>query len=104
VSMGKDKAEPCGGHAHPDYAAELKRLNRISGQVDGVKRMIEQRRYCPDILAQLRAIRAAVHAVESNILGAHLDACVRDAFAAPDAQEQAEKIAELKALYRRFSE
>lgn len=82
----------------------MPRLNRISGQVDGVRRMIDARRYCPDILTQLRAIRAAINSIEASILETHLDACVTDAFDSGDAAERAAKIAELKALYRRFNE
>ena len=89
-------------HTHPDHGKELARLNRISGQIEGVKKMIAERRYCPDILIQLRAIRAATHAIESNLLETHLHACVAAAFRAGTPQEQADKIEELKTLYRRF--
>ncbi len=66
--------------------------------------MIEGRRYCPEILTQLRALRAAVNAIEANILGTHLDSCVSAAFNSGDGEEKARKIAELKVLYRRFNE
>lgn len=103
--MSQATGSPCCGESqHPDYSKELPRLNRISGQVDGVKRMIDARKYCPDILAQLRAIRAAINSIEASILETHLDACVTDAFNAGDAAEKRAKIAELKALYRRFNE
>ncbi len=93
----------CGEPQHPDHRKELARLNRIAGQVEGVKRMIEERRYCPDILSQLRAIRAAVHAIEANLLEAHLGHCVTEALSAKDTANRQSKIQELKDLYRRFS-
>lgn len=94
------KQDCCDDHTiHPDYTSELPRLNRIAGQVEGIKKMITDRRYCPDILIQLRAIRAAVHAVESRILESHLEACVTEAFHAGDEAVRAQKISELKDLY-----
>lgn len=98
------KTNCCDVTRHPDYGKELPRLNRISGQIDGVKRMIEARKYCPDILTQLRAVRAAINSIEASILETHLDACVTDAFNAGDQEEKTKKIAELKELYRRFNE
>jgi CsoR family transcriptional regulator, copper-sensing transcriptional repressor len=88
---------------HPDHSAELKRLNRIAGQVEGVKKMIEGRRYCPDIIIQLRAIRAAVAAIEVSILDGHLDSCVTDAFNTGDGDEKRKKMDELKELYRKYN-
>ena len=85
--------------SHPDYSKELSRLNRVAGQVEGVKKMIHDHRYCPDILIQLRAIRAAVNAVEASILESHLEACVTDAFNAGNEDEKKQKIKELKDLY-----
>lgn len=87
---------------HPDHSAELARLNRIAGQVEGLKKMIEDQRYCPDILTQLRATRSALHAIEANILERHMDGCVRDAVSMSP-EEAEKKLAELKEIYRRFS-
>lgn len=89
-------------HEMPMHEKELTRLNRISGQVEGVKRMILEGRYCPDILTQLRAIRSAVRAVESNILKAHLQHCVAESFAS-EADRQ-KKIDELKTIFDRFDD
>ncbi len=47
-------------HKHPSHDAEIKRLNRIAGQIEGVKKMVDEGRYCPEILSQLRAVRSAV--------------------------------------------
>lgn len=62
---------------HPNHAGELPRLKRIIGQLEGVERMILERRYCPDIIQQLRAANSAVKALELEILKAHLNTCIR---------------------------
>lgn len=90
----------CNTHLNPSHLSEMARLNRISGQMEGVKKMIEANRYCPDILIQLRAIRSAIRAVEGNILKAHLQSCVVDSFNSAEDREQ--KINELKELFDRF--
>lgn len=89
-------------HHHPDHSAELKKLNRISGQVEGVKKMVGERRYCPDIITQLRAIKAAVKSVEANILEEHLRSCITEALRSEDKKEQEKKISELKEIFKRF--
>lgn len=90
--------------AHPSHKAELPRLNRISGQVDGIKKMIEEGRYCPDILTQLRAARAALRTVESAILESHLGHCVSDAVQQGDPAEKAAKITEIVTLFKRYED
>ncbi len=102
--MAKKKIDCCDDAKYPAHDKELPRLNRISGQLDGVKKMIGQRRYCPEILTQLRAVRSAVNSIEASILETHLDACVTDAFNSGNKQEKQKKINELKELYRRFNE
>ncbi len=86
---------------HPDHSVELSRLNRMAGQVEGIKKMIEEHRYCPDIMIQLRAIQSAAKAVESNILQRHLEACVRETFSTGAGDDQEEKIAELMRLFKK---
>lgn len=85
---------------NPSHLKEISRLNRIIGQVEGIKKMIEANRYCPDILIQLKAIRSAVRSVESNILASHLQHCVAQSFESEIDREQ--KIAELKEIFDRF--
>lgn len=89
---------------HPCHHDELKKLNRIAGQVEGIKKMIEDHRYCPDILTQLRAVRSALRSVEANVLETHLQHCVADAMMSGNEKDTAEKIAELKDLFKRFDE
>jgi CsoR family transcriptional regulator, copper-sensing transcriptional repressor len=86
----------------PDHGDQLKRLNRITGQVEGVRKMIVERRYCADILTQLRAVRAAVKAVEANILEVYLGSCVADALQSGDALARQTKIAEVTELFKRY--
>ena len=75
--------------------AKLARLGRIEGQVRGVARMIEEDRYCIDILTQIRALRAALDKVEQEVLSHHLEHCVADAFTAGSERDRRAKVAEL---------
>jgi DNA-binding FrmR family transcriptional regulator len=71
---------------HPDRKGErealLKRLNRIAGQVRGVAGMVEEERYCVDVLTQIAAIRSALDAVAMQLLEDHAHGCVREAMRA----------------------
>jgi CsoR family transcriptional regulator, copper-sensing transcriptional repressor len=71
------------------------RLKRIEGQVGGVLRMVEDDRYCVDVLTQINAVRAALHKVEEEILRDHVSHCVADAFVSGDLVEQRHKVEEL---------
>lgn len=88
-------------HHHPDHSAMAKRLNRIEGQVAGVNKMISERRYCLDILAQTRAIQSALKSVEAEILRSHLAHCVRDALTADDDKEIEQKLDEIVRIFKR---
>ncbi len=80
---------------YPCHKAQIPRLNRAIGQLEGVKKMIEDRRYCPDIIIQLKAANSAIKHIQSNILKAHLEHCVAETF---DNDEAKEKIEEIKTL------
>ena len=84
-----------------DTKPTVNRLNRIAGQVQGVVRMIEQDRYCIDVLTQLAAIKSALAKVESEVLKRHAASCVASAIASGDEAEQREKISELIDLMER---
>jgi CsoR family transcriptional regulator, copper-sensing transcriptional repressor len=81
--------------------AALQRLARLEGQVRGVARMIEEDRYCVDILNQTLAIRSALAQVEILILQDHADACVEDAIATQDADAQRRKFRELVEVFEK---
>lgn len=89
---------------HPSHENQLKKLNRITGQVEGISRMITEGRYCPDIIAQLRAARAALRSVEANILETHLQHCVADAITTGNRKKSSEKITELGELLKRYDQ
>lgn len=79
----------------------LNRLNRIEGQVRGIAKMVDEDRYCIDVLTQLRAVRAALAKVETEMLNDHLGHCIEDAILAGDKQEQRKKAGELIQLLER---
>ena len=81
----------------PNHADNLPRLNRISGQIDGIKKMIEEERYCLDIVNQIKAVRSALKSVEKNILQKHIQHCVAASFSTSKAEQQ-KKIDELIGL------
>ena len=78
------------------------RLKRIAGQVAGIQRMLEQDRYCVDVLLQVAAARAALDGVGKLVLGQHVETCVAEAFASGKKRERADKIAELLDVFSRF--
>jgi len=73
----------------------LKRLQRIEGQVRGLTRMVGDDRYCIDVVTQVSAVRAALRAVEEEILRDHAATCVEHAIASGNKAEQRRKVAEL---------
>jgi len=87
----------------PDKTRLLNRLSRIDGQVRGIARMVEDDRYCIDILTQLQAARAALARVEGEILKQHLGHCIEGAIISGDKHAQREKAAELIQLLERAS-
>jgi len=98
------KTNDCCAPEYPYHSSELGRINRAIGQLDGAKRMIEERRYCPEILALLRGARSAIKSVEGNILETYLGSCVTNAFAAGQAKDRKREIEKLKEIFKRFEE
>lgn len=99
--MSKECCHDETAHRNPDHGAEMGKLNRVIGQIEGVKKMIAENRYCPDILIQIRAARSALKTVEANILEAHLQGCVSEAIRGGNADN---KILEIKELFKRYEE
>jgi len=88
-------------HQRPDKAKLLNRLSRVEGHVRGIAKMVEQDRYCIDILTQLSAARAALAKVETEMLKTHLGHCIEGAIVSGDANEQRIKARELIDLLQR---
>jgi len=78
-----------------------KRLNRIEGQVRGLGKMVEEDRYCIDIVTQISAVRSALRRVEEEILRDHVAHCVEHAIRSGDKADQRRKIAELMEVVSR---
>ena len=76
-------------------ASITKRLNRIEGQVRGLARMVEEDRYCIDVMTQISAVRAALRRAEEEILRDHVNHCVEHAIASGDKKDQRKKITEI---------
>lgn len=76
-------------------------LKRIEGQVRGVSKMIEEDRYCIDIVTQIEAVRAALAKVEADLLRQHLHQCVHKAMTSKDPGAQERVIEELVGVFRR---
>jgi DNA-binding FrmR family transcriptional regulator len=87
--------------ARPDHSAQLTRLKRIKGQIEGVQRMIENRRYCPEILVQTSAVRAALRSLEVAILRDHVGHCVKHALRVPGGADA--KLNELLAIFQKLT-
>jgi CsoR family transcriptional regulator, copper-sensing transcriptional repressor len=81
----------------------IKRLHRIEGQVRGVEKMVEDDRYCIDILTQIAAANTALESLALELLDRHVEHCVAGAFASGDEEEMATKTAELMAAVQRFA-
>ncbi len=89
------------GYSH-DKAALTKRLHRIEGQVRGIEKMIDEDRYCVEVLTQIAAVKTALEQVGAKLLEQHVNHCVVDAIASGDEQAAGEKAAELLAAVQRF--
>jgi DNA-binding FrmR family transcriptional regulator len=79
----------------------LKNLNRVEGQVRGIAKMVEDDRYCIDVVTQVEAVRAALARIESDLLRQHLGHCVHRAMNSKNASEQEKVIEELVGIFRR---
>ncbi len=84
---------------HPSHKDKLPSIKRIEGQVKGIGKMIEEERYCVEILNQLKAIRNSINTVERKILQTHLRSCVKDSL--DGAVDFEEKVDELMKVLKR---
>ena len=90
----------CNSH-HPNHEKHIPRINKVIGQLNGIKKMIEDKRYCPEIITQLKAVSSACQSLEIIMLQKHLETCVMEAFHSKDESVRSKKIQELTDLYKR---
>ena len=88
---------------HPNHDNQLVRLKKVEGQVRGIQTMIQERRYCMDLLSQIRAVTGAMRKIESGILESHLQHCVNDAISSKSKKEAEVKIKEIIRLFEKFN-
>jgi DNA-binding FrmR family transcriptional regulator len=86
-----------------DKDALIKRLHRIEGQVRGIERMVEEDRYCIDVLTQIAAVTTALESVAFRVLDEHVSHCVSGALASGDSEQAAAKSKELLEAVHRFA-
>jgi DNA-binding FrmR family transcriptional regulator len=88
----------------PEVREEVrKRLKRVAGQIAGIERMVDEDRYCVDVLLQVAAVRAALDGVGKLILRSHVETCVADALVSGRAKERNEKIDEIMDVFSKFA-
>jgi DNA-binding FrmR family transcriptional regulator len=84
------------------HESQIVRLNRIEGQVRGIKKMITEGRYCIDILTQVRSVSKALDRVQDNVFRAHLESCVRDSLSGDDSLDKEDKVNEILEVLSTF--
>ena len=88
------------GVDHSCHKSQITRLKRLAGQVSGIIQMIEDERYCVDILTQIKAVKSALKSVESNIVESHLNHCVTQAIEGKDKKIAEKMINEIKEILK----
>lgn len=84
-----------------DYSGEVKRLNRVVGQIEGVSKMLEEQRKLEDVLMQCKAVHSALRSIETRILRAHVEVALEELADMDKKKERAERIDELEELFKR---
>jgi DNA-binding FrmR family transcriptional regulator len=87
---------------HPTHSEQSTALRRIEGQIRGIQRMIEEGRYCVDILTQISSATAALLRVQDNVLEKHLNGCVKSALQGKSTADKQKKINEILTLIKKF--
>lgn len=86
----------------PSHADQLERLSKIEGQIKGIRKMIDERRYCMDILPQIKAVHGALRQVELGVLETHVHHCVQEAVQSRDPDSVRAKIDEVVRVLSRI--
>lgn len=84
-----------------DNAALVQRLRKVEGQVRGVARMVEEDRYCIDVLVQIAAIRSALNAVGQNLIEGHVRHCVAKALQSGNGEHAIQELLDVLAQFTR---
>ncbi|MFH1460187.1 MAG: metal-sensitive transcriptional regulator [Candidatus Omnitrophota bacterium] len=87
---------------YPDHQENIVSFKRIEGQIRGIQKMVEERKYCVDILTQIQAVKAALARVERNILQKHIENCVVNAVKGKSAVEKNKKLEEIFQLLKKM--
>lgn len=89
--------------SNPNHNHQISKINRVQGQLTGIKKMIEERRYCPEIIQQVRATRKALYGIEAALLSCHMKQCVSDAIKKGHIDEREQKLAEIMQIFKSAS-
>ncbi len=95
----KNKAE----YAAIDTSDENKRLNRVIGQIEGIRSMLKDQRKLEDVLMQCKAVHSALKSIESRIVKAHIEVALDEVAKLDKKKQRAEKVAELEELFKQAS-
>ncbi len=87
---------------YPSHQGSIVPLKRIEGQIRGIQRMIEERKYCVDILIQIRAVISALASVEHKILERHFEGCVTNTIHSSSKADKQQKLKEVILLIKKF--
>jgi DNA-binding FrmR family transcriptional regulator len=85
-----------------NHSAQIQRLYLVEWLIRGISKMIQEERYCVDILTQIRSASSALAKVQENIFKSHLESCVRDSLTGDDLQDREAKIDELLEILSKF--
>ena len=88
---------------HTDHTSKLKRLNRVEGQVRGISKMIEEGKYCVDILTQIKAAKSALGSIERQILEDHMHGCIKKSFKEKSLKKSEQMIDEVISLVKKMT-
>src|SRR5689334_8836750 len=97
----KSKKQRRAEYAHISHKDEIKKLNRVIGQIEGIRSMLQDQRKLEDVLIQCKAIHSALKSVESRLIKAHLEVALDDIVKMEKKKNRAERVAELEDLFRR---
>jgi DNA-binding FrmR family transcriptional regulator len=102
-AVSKNKEITCHDHTgadhYPSYTNQKRRLSRVKGQLEGIDKMIDDNRYCMDIIYQIRAATQALKSLEKEIMQTHIKSCVIQAFESNDHASSQKKIQEILDLF-----